>query len=65
MDVMHIFRIASVSKLITAVGIMKLQEDGKLVLDQPVFGENGILNDEKRLEFETKISAVKNFFLKK
>lgn len=41
----HIFRIASVSKLITAVGIMKLVEDGRLHLDDPVFGPSGILND--------------------
>ena len=45
MDVMHVFRIASVSKLITAVGIMKLQEEGKLNLADPVFGKEGILND--------------------
>ena len=45
MDVMHVFRIASVSKLITAVGIIKLQEDGKLQLTDNVFGSNGILND--------------------
>lgn len=45
MDVMHVFRIASVSKLITAVGIMKLQEEGKLQLSDPVFGPDGILND--------------------
>ncbi|MFR7822087.1 MAG: serine hydrolase [Odoribacter splanchnicus] len=31
MDVM-LFRIASISKLITAVAIMKLQEEGKLTL---------------------------------
>jgi len=41
----HLFRIASVSKLITAVAIMKLYEDGFLDLDEQVFGENGILND--------------------
>lgn len=45
MDVMHVFRIASVSKLITAVAIMKLQEDGKLNLSDVVFGPDGILND--------------------
>lgn len=45
MDVMHVFRIASVSKLITAVGIMKLQEEGKLHLNDIVFGPSGILND--------------------
>ena len=41
----HIFRIASVSKLITAAGIMKLVENGTLSLDDKVFGEEGILND--------------------
>lgn len=45
MDVMHVFRIASVSKLITAVAIMKLQEEGKISLSDFVFGPEGILND--------------------
>jgi CubicO group peptidase (beta-lactamase class C family) len=39
------FRIASISKLVTAVGIMKLNEEGKLSLDAKVFGPDGILND--------------------
>jgi len=39
------FRIASISKLVTAVGIMKLQEEGKLSLNDKVFGTDGILND--------------------
>jgi len=39
------FRIASVSKLITAVAIMKLQEEGKLSVNDKVFGPDGILND--------------------
>ena len=38
-------RLASVSKLLTAVGIMKLQEEGKVFLDTPVFGPFGILNE--------------------
>jgi CubicO group peptidase (beta-lactamase class C family) len=41
----HMFRIASVSKLITAVAIIKLAEQGKLNLDENVFGADGILND--------------------
>ena len=45
MEVSHILRIASVSKLITAAGIMKLCEDSKLSLDDKVFGPSGILND--------------------
>jgi CubicO group peptidase (beta-lactamase class C family) len=39
------FRIASISKLITAIAIMKLQEEGKLSLTDKVFGQDGILND--------------------
>lgn len=40
-----LLRMASVSKLLTAVGIMKLQEKGRLVLDSPVFGPFGILTE--------------------
>jgi len=40
----HMMRIASASKLITAVGIMKLVEEGKLSLDEKVFGNAGILS---------------------
>ena len=40
-----LLRMASVSKLLTAVGIMKLQERGKLVLDTPVFGPFGVLDE--------------------
>jgi CubicO group peptidase (beta-lactamase class C family) len=39
------FRIASISKLITAVAVMKLYEEGKLSLEDKVFGTYGILND--------------------
>lgn len=39
------FRIASISKLVTAIGIMKLREEGKLSLTDSVFGPGGILND--------------------
>lgn len=42
----HLFRIASISKLITATAIMKLKEEGKLQLSDRVFGEEGILNSE-------------------
>lgn len=39
------FRIASISKLVTAVAVMKLQEEGKLSVNDKVFGRDGILND--------------------
>ncbi len=38
-----IFRIASASKLITAIGIMKLCDEGRLTTDALVFGPEGIL----------------------
>lgn len=41
----ELFRIASVSKLITALAIMKLVERKKITLDSKVFGPNGILKD--------------------
>ena len=42
----HIMRVASVSKLITATGIMVLQDQGKLTIKDKVFGPDGVLNDE-------------------
>ena len=41
----HILRMASVSKLITAAGIMVMKERGQISLQDTVFGEHGILND--------------------
>jgi CubicO group peptidase (beta-lactamase class C family) len=41
----NILRLASVSKLVTAVGIMKLWEQGRLSLGDRVFGPEGILCD--------------------
>ncbi len=46
----HILRLASVSKLITATGIMKLQEAGLLTLGDKVFGPEGILDDPEFTE---------------
>ena len=39
----HLFRIGSVSKLVTAIAILKLVDDNKLSLDDYVFGDKGIL----------------------
>ena len=50
----HQFRVASVSKLITAVGIFKLIEEGELSLEQHVFGSEGILNDSVYLNYRDK-----------
>lgn len=56
-----IYRIASVSKPITAIAIMKLVEEGRLSLTDTVFGKNKILNQpyyakvitDKRLYYVT------------
>jgi len=50
----HLFRIASVSKLITAVAVMKLFEEGRLDLDEQVFGADGIFSEEVYLEYRDK-----------
>ena len=41
----HKFRIASISKLVTAIAIMKLKEEGKLSLNDHIFGPGGLLDD--------------------
>lgn len=41
----NIMRLASASKLVTAIAIMRLAEEGKLTLNSKVFGPEGILND--------------------
>ncbi|MEH0156380.1 PKD domain-containing protein [Limibacter armeniacum] len=41
-----LFRIASVSKPITAVGILKLKDQGLLNLNDKVFGDDGILRNQ-------------------
>lgn len=40
-----IFRVASISKTVTGIAIMKLFEQGLINLDAKVFGPTGILND--------------------
>ncbi|MCG8412138.1 MAG: beta-lactamase family protein [Bacteroidales bacterium] len=58
----HLFRVASISKLITATTIMKLVDEGKIDLSDKVFGEKGILNGD---EFsEIKDSKVKSITVK-
>lgn len=52
-DVNNVFRIASVSKLLTAVAVMKLIEDGGLSLDTQVFGSEGILCDSIYMNYSS------------
>jgi CubicO group peptidase (beta-lactamase class C family) len=42
----HLFRIASISKPITSVTLFRLIEDGRLSLEDTVFGPRGILADQ-------------------
>jgi CubicO group peptidase (beta-lactamase class C family) len=42
----HMFRIASISKPITSIAIMKLVENGQLSLSDKPFGPGGILNSD-------------------
>ncbi len=46
MEPYHLLRLASVSKLVTAAGIMVLQDQGKLNIADKVFGEGGILSEQ-------------------
>jgi CubicO group peptidase (beta-lactamase class C family) len=50
----NIFRVASLSKLITATAIMKMAEDSLLNLDDKVFGKDGILNEEQFSHYRDK-----------
>lgn len=54
MEPYNILRVASVSKLITAVAVMRLVESGRLTLDQRVFGPTGILNGDTYLNMKDK-----------
>ena len=45
MEAGHILRMASVSKLITAIGIMKLQDEGRLNIKNKVFGPEGVMKN--------------------
>lgn len=53
-EVKNVFRVASVSKLITAVAVMRLCETGKLTTQDQVFGEEGILCDSLFLNYRDK-----------
>ncbi|QZT37748.1 beta-lactamase family protein [Halosquirtibacter xylanolyticus] len=50
-----LFRIASVSKLVTAVGVGRLCDEKKISLDQKVFGDKGIINDTTYMPYKDKL----------
>ncbi len=56
-NVTHLFRVASISKLITATAIMQLCNKKVITPESKVFGEEGILNDSVFLNIRHK--AVK------
>jgi CubicO group peptidase (beta-lactamase class C family) len=56
----HRFRIASISKLITAVGVMKLVEDSLISLEDYAFGNQGILPDKNFNDERIKNIKVKH-----
>jgi CubicO group peptidase (beta-lactamase class C family) len=49
-DPNNLYRIASISKPVTSLAIMKLVEEGKLSLSQKVFGAGQLLDDNYYLE---------------
>ncbi|MFP4090991.1 MAG: serine hydrolase domain-containing protein [Cyclobacteriaceae bacterium] len=54
----HLFRIGSISKLITAVAIMKLHEEGKFQLEDKVFGKNAILKSYDHIIIDRRIHNI-------
>ncbi len=56
----HLFRIASISKPITSVAILKLSENGQLDIEDQVFGIAGILTDSIYSQFkDTRVEDIK------
>ena len=47
----HMFRIGSISKPITSIGIMKMVENGELDQEDQVFGLGGILQNSMNLYY--------------
>ena len=59
MEAGHILRMASVSKLITAIGIMRLQDEGLISIKDKVFGSEGVMKGS-RLDSLIKHSAYEH-----
>lgn len=54
----HLFRIASISKPITAVGILSLVEKGRLRLDSRIFGQDGLLGFDYGAKFPPRVMKL-------
>jgi CubicO group peptidase (beta-lactamase class C family) len=54
----HLFRIASVSKPITAVAIFSLIEKGRLRLSDSVFGSNGVLGFDYGSKYRNRVQKI-------
>jgi D-alanyl-D-alanine carboxypeptidase len=55
----HLFRLASISKTYTGVAIMNLIQEGKIGIDDKVFGEGGILSyDYGSLPLKTELLKI-------
>ena len=59
----HLFRIASISKPITAVAIFTLIEQGKLQLHDLVFGPDGLLKTGNDQNLPDRVKAIKIYHL--
>ena len=57
METGHIMRVASVSKLLTAAGIMVLQDQGKLSIKDPGF-ESSTMNSSTNSHNATSVTAI-------
>ena len=57
-NIKHRFRIASISKPITSVAILKLIEQNKLALNDKVFGKDGIFKGKYLKKPDTNIEAI-------
>ena len=59
----HLFRIASVSKPITAVAIFSLIEQGRLKLDDLAFGANGVLQFDYGKSYPKRVEKISIYHL--
>jgi CubicO group peptidase (beta-lactamase class C family) len=59
----HVFRIASVTKPITSVAIFSLIEQGRLRLNDPIFGSQGLLQFDYGKSYSERVSKITLYHL--